>query len=97
MMNYTQIKNIEYTEGRRCEMCNLTFSTNDSLKILLRIARVMLFHIHIHVEELHCEKSNITLSTNNIQFNHALGPKCHKQTKKGSSGKNHDPVCCIGQ
>ena len=92
MKNYTQIQHVEHTEGCRCEKCNLIFSTNDSLKRPLRIAMCK-----AHIEGLHCEKCNNVCITNQIQFNHPLGPKCHKHTKKGSSGQNKYPACCIGQ
>ena len=92
MENHTQIKHIDPTEGCHCEKCNLTLDTNDSLKSHLRRARCK-----VHVEGVLCEKCNITFTTNehlkkHIQFNHALGPKCHLHSKKRQC--REDPRSC---
>ena len=92
MKNHTQIKHIDPTEGCHCRKCNLTLDTNDSLKRHLLIARCK-----VHIEGVHCEKCNITFITNehlkkHIQFNHALGPKCHLHSKKRHC--REDPRSC---
>ena len=82
MKNHLNVKHIENITGLHCEKCNITCRTNEDLKGHLQAARCK-----VHIDGRYCEKCNITFITNDhlkehIQKYHALGPKCHKHTKK---------------
>ena len=66
MMNHTQIKHIDPTEGRNCEKCNLTL---DYKKVVLEKASLVCM---VHIDGVLCEKCVITLE---IAYPNQLRPR----------------------